>query len=268
MQVFLNECELTVPAGTTLKQLSSQQKSDADLIILNGFPCYADPPLNEADRIVLIKRGEIPAQEELEALMMARHTPGVHDKVRNSSVGIAGVGGLGSAIALALARLGVGRLIIVDFDLVEPSNLNRQQYFVDQIGQPKVEALRANLQRTNPLVRVEAIHDRVTPDNIKPLFGSVDVLAEAFDAADQKSMLVSGFLSRCPGIPLVAASGVAGYGPANEIVTEKVTKQLYIVGDGRSAAQPGQGLMSPRVGIAAGHQANAILRLLLGEEPV
>ncbi|PLX91120.1 MAG: thiamine biosynthesis protein ThiF [Desulfuromonas sp.] len=267
MQVFLNEREITVPTGTTLKQLSSQQKADADLIILNGFPSNADPPLNESDRIVLIKRGEIPAPEELEALMMSRHTPGVHEKVRNSSVGIAGAGGLGSSIALALARIGVGRLIVVDFDLVEPSNLNRQQYFIDQIGQPKVEALRDNLLRTNPLVKVQAIHDRVTAGNIKHLFGTVDVLAEAFDAADQKSMLVSGFLSQCPGMPLVAASGIAGFGPANEIRTEKVTKQLYIVGDGCSAAQPGQGLMAPRVGIAAGHQANAILRLLLGKEP-
>lgn len=267
MQIFLNEREMSLAPGTTLFQLRQREKPDADLMIINGFPRQDDTPLSAGDKVVLIRRGEQPSADELEALMMSRHTPGVHEKIRKSVVGIAGAGGLGSNIAVALTRIGVGRLIIVDFDLVEPSNLNRQQYFIDQIGQPKVEALRDILKRINPLVEVQAIVERVTPDNIAELFDSIDVLAEAFDAADQKTMLISGFLSSFPDTPLVAASGLAGYGPSNTIITEQVARHLYIVGDGCSAAQPGQGLMAPRVGIAAHHQANAVLRLLLGEEP-
>lgn len=267
MQIFLNEQETSIDPDTTLYQLRQQKKPDADILIINGFPSKNDTTLSAGDKVVLIRRGEQPSADELEALMMSRHTPGVHETIRKSVVGIAGAGGLGSNIAVALTRIGVGRLIIVDFDLVEPSNLNRQQYFIDQIGQPKVVALRDILQRINPLVEVQAIVEKITPDNITGLFDKVDVLAEAFDAADQKTMLISGFLSRVPDTPLVAASGLAGFGPSNTIITEQVARHLYIVGDGCSAAQPGQGLMAPRVGIAAHHQANAILRLLLGEDP-
>jgi len=267
MQIFLNEQKTSISPNTTLYDLKQQKKPDADILIVNGFSCKSDTILSDGDKVVLIRRGEQPSANELETLMMSRHTPGVHEKIRKSVVGIAGAGGLGSNIAIALARIGVGRLIIVDFDLVEPSNLNRQQYFIDQIGQPKVEALRDTLQRINPLVEVQAIIKTVTSNNITELFEDVDVLAEAFDAADQKTMIISGFLCKVPDTPLVAASGLAGFGPSNTIVTEHVARHLYVVGDGCSAAQPGQGLMAPRVGIAAYHQANAILRLLLGENP-
>ncbi len=158
-------------------------------------------------------------------------------------------------------------MIIADFDVVEPSNLNRQQYFVDQIGLPKVEALRQNLARVNPYVQVTSFNDRLTPDNVPTLFAGVDVMVEAFDAPDQKAMLAESFLAHVPGVPLVAASGLAGYGPANTVCTRRAATHLYVVGDGHSAARPGEGLMAPRVGVAAHHQANAVLRLLLGEEP-
>jgi sulfur carrier protein ThiS adenylyltransferase len=216
---------------------------------------------------VLIRRGEQPTAEDLQRLMMARHTPGVHEKIKNSCVGIAGVGGLGSNIAIALARVGVGKLILVDFDLVEPSNLNRQQYFIDQIGLPKVEAMKENLLRINPGVEIETYHQRVTAENLIGLFASVDILVEAFDAAEQKALLTSNFLCKVAGKPLVAASGMAGFEPSNSIQTQKISERLYLCGDGLTAAEPGRGLMAPRVGIAAHHQANAVLRLLLGEEP-
>ncbi len=267
MQIFVNEQSCQVTAGTGLHALRDQQKPDADVLIVNGYPAAKDQELVEGHRVVLIRRGEQPTVEELEALMTARHTPGVHAKIKNSCVGIAGAGGLGSNIAIALARVGVGRLIIVDFDLVEPSNLNRQQYFIDQIGLPKVTALEENLRRINPGVRVEAHQKRVTPENIQELFGEVDVLVEAFDAADQKTMLISHFLRGGTKTPLVAGSGMAGYEPSNTILTQKVTDNLYVCGDGCTAAQPGRGLMAPRVGVAAHHQANAVLRLLLGENP-
>jgi sulfur carrier protein ThiS adenylyltransferase len=267
MKIEINEHPTEIPDGTSLHQLQRQIKPDADLVILNGYPLNGEAPLAEGDRVVFIRRGEKPAAAELEALMAARHTPGVHAKIKRATVGIAGCGGLGSAVAIALARLGVGHLIIADFDVVEPSNLNRQQYFVDQIGLPKVEALRENLSRINPYVRITSHLERLTPENIPGRFAGVDVMVEAFDGADQKAMLAQTFLSRIPGKPLVMGSGMAGFGPSNTVITERAATNLYLIGDGETAARPGEGLMAPRVGIAAHHQANAVLRLLLGETP-
>jgi sulfur carrier protein ThiS adenylyltransferase len=162
--------------------------------------------------------------------------------------------------------VGVGRLVIADFDVVEPSNLNRQQYFIDQIGLPKVEALAANLQRTNPYVAVETHPTLLTPSNIPVTFAGCTIVVEAFDRADMKAMLVDTVLTQMQGVTVVAASGLAGYGPNNAITTRKITSRLYLSGDGISEAQPGQGLMAPRVAIAAGHQANLVVRLILGED--
>ena len=146
--------------------------------------------------------------------------------------------------------------------MVEPSNLNRQQYFIDQLGQPKAAALEANLRRINPYVQYETHCVRITPDNIDELFGEVDVLVEAFDRADQKAMLLQSFR----GAPIVAASGLAGQGPGETIGVRKIGRDIYVVGDLETGAAPGCGLMAPRVGIAAHMQANLVLRLLLGEE--
>ncbi len=267
MKILLNEQPLEISPGTRLRQLRDQRQPKADVLIRNGYAETGDPLLAEGDSIVFIQRGQIPSAKELEAQLTARHSPGVHQRLKQATVGIAGLGGLGSPIAVALARSGVGRLILADFDVVEPSNLNRQQYFIDQLGLPKAEALKDTLARINPYVTIEAHVLRLAPANIPSLFGAVDVLVEAFDAAEQKAMLVETFLSQCPGKPLVAGSGMAGFGPANSIVTRQVASNLYLVGDGETAAAPGTGLMAPRVGVAAHHQANAVLRLLLGETP-
>jgi sulfur carrier protein ThiS adenylyltransferase len=267
MQILLNEQPLEITPDTRLHQLRDRMQPQADVLIRNGHAETGDPLLAEGDRIVFIQRGQIPSAKELEAQLTARHSPGVHQRLKQATVGIAGLGGLGSPAAVALARSGIGRLILIDFDVVEPSNLNRQQYFVDQLGLPKAVALKETLSRINPYVAIEAHALRLTPANISSLFGEVDVLVEAFDRADQKAMLVETFLSQCPGKPLVASSGLAGFGPSNSIVTRRVAGNLYLVGDGETAAAPGTGLMAPRVGIAAHHQANAVLRLLLGEDP-
>jgi sulfur carrier protein ThiS adenylyltransferase len=186
----------------------------------------------------------------------------VHAKLKAATVGIAGLGGLGSAIAVALARVGVGKLIVADFDVVEPSNLNRQQYFVDQIGMLKTEAIVSNLRKINPYVQVEAHAVKLTPDNILPMFGTVDVMIEAFDRADQKAMLLQAFTPQKPDVPFIGASGMAGFGPEETIGVKKMGRNIYIVGDLETAAQPGCGLMAPRVGIVASMQANLALRLI------
>lgn len=250
----------------TLGAVADLYKSGADVLILNGFPAPSDTILNDGDELFLIRRGEIPTAEELEGVMASRHTPGVHARLKQGVVGIAGAGGLGSAVAVALARVGVGRLIIADFDVVEPSNLNRQQYFIDQIGQYKVDALASNLRRINPYVTVETHRVQLGPENIPAVFSACRIVVEAFDRADMKAMLVNRVLESMPLCTVVAASGVAGYGPNNSIATRRVSRRLYLTGDSVSEAQPGNGLMAPRVGIAAHHQANQVIRIILGEE--
>ena len=267
MQITVNEQQHSFTEELSTGAIRDLIKPDADLLIVNGFPAATETLLKDGDQVVLIRRGEVPAAEELDTLLMARHTPGVHMMVKDSTIGIAGVGGLGSTVAIALARTGVGHLIIADFDVVEPSNLNRQQFFVDQIGLPKVYALRDTLARINPHVRVIACHLRLTPENIGDVFGHAQILVEAFDLAEQKVMLIETFAARFPDRPLVTGSGMAGFGSANTVLTHQVANNLYLCGDGSTAAAPGTGLMAPRVGVAAHHQANAVLRLLLGENP-
>jgi sulfur carrier protein ThiS adenylyltransferase len=266
MRVKVNEDDRQVPEGLTVGGLCSLAKPDADVLICNGFPCSPDRTLREGDEVVLIRRGERPGPEELETLLVARHTPGVHRRLKAAQVGVAGLGGLGSQVAVALARTGVGTLVLADFDVVEPSNLNRQQYFLDQLGEPKTEALTATLRRINPYVRFEQHQVRLDSKNIPQIFGPCQVLVEAFDRADQKAMLVETCLEKLPQTWVVAASGLAGYGPSDTIRTHRIAPRLFVVGDLESEAQPGMGLMAPRVGVAAHAQANAAVRILLGEE--
>lgn len=266
MQIRLNEKMIEIEAGATLAAVAARHKPGADVLILNGFPAPPETELRDGDAVFLIKRGELPDAEELEYLLSSRHTPGVHARLKGAVVGIAGVGGLGSAVAVALARVGIGRLVVADFDVVEPSNLNRQQYFVDQIGQYKVDALVDNLRRINPYVVVDSHRVVLGPDNLPGIFAPCSIVVEAFDRADMKAMLVDTVLERMPGVTVVAASGMAGYGSNNAIVTRRVSDRLYLVGDSVSEARPGNGLMAPRVGIAASHQANQVVRIILGEE--
>jgi sulfur carrier protein ThiS adenylyltransferase len=266
LRVKVNEREITVPADTTLFVLKDQFKPQADRIIYNGFPVDSDRALHDGDEIVLIRKGEAPAPQEFECLMMSRHTPGVHHKIKKAVVGIAGLGGLGSVVAIALARIGVGTLILVDYDVVEPSNLNRQQYYFHQVGMSKVEALSENLSKINPYVTLRTHPEKLDPANMERIFREAEVVVEAFDRADQKAMLINVISEKMPDKYIVAASGVAGYGDNNDIQTVRFSSKIFIVGDQRTAARPGVGLMAPRVGIAAHHQANLVLRILLGEE--
>lgn len=266
LRVKVNERAVSLTPPFTLFQLRDRFKPGADLVIFNGFPMESDQPLKQGDEVVLIKRGEPPSPEEFESLMMARHAPGIHQKIKDSVVGIAGLGGLGSMVAIALARIGVGTLILVDFDVVEPSNLNRQQYFIHQIGMTKVKAMTENISRINPYVRIVCFHEKLDRNSVGRIFKDVQVIVEAFDRAEEKAMLINTISEKMPDKYIVAASGVAGYGDNNEIKTIRFSSKIFIIGDQKTPAQPGVGLMAPRVGIAAHHQANLVLRILLGEE--
>lgn len=262
--IRINEKDYPFADGQRLSDLAAALKPDADIFIINGFPCDPEAEVHDGDSCWLIKRGEVPAPEEMDHLLYARHSPGVQEKIKSARVGIMGLGGLGSVVAVALARIGVGELLLADYDVVEPSNLNRQQYFIDQIGLPKAEAMQANLARINPYVRVLAHNVELTDTNIPEIFAGVQVLVECFDAARMKAVGLRTVLTAMPGVGYVTASGLAGYEDNNLIRTRKLHPNVYLVGDEETAAAPGQGLMAPRVGIAASHQANQVLRILLG----
>lgn len=197
-----------------------------------------------------------------EQAFFARHDPSVLAVLRAATVGIAGAGGLGSNAAVALARAGVGRLIIVDFDRVEITNLNRQQYFLSQVGRIKVFALKENLERINPFGMYIVHKRRVTRSNAASLFGEADLLIEAFDRAVEKQMLIETWLERFPGRPIIAASGLSGYG-GNPKVRQRKAGNLYLCGDETSEPRPGVSPMAPRVALVAAMQANLAVELLM-----
>ena len=266
MRIKVNEQYSEVFEGISCFKLREGIKPEADIIILNGFPIKEDKLLKDGDSISFIKRGEIPKKEELEALLVARHTPKVYEIVKNISIGIAGAGGLGSNIALSLARLGVINIKVVDFDIVEPSNLNRQQYYIKDIGDYKVTALKRTLEEVNPFIEVIPIIKKLSKENIKETFNDVDIIFEAFDNPECKAELSNIVLTEMRDKVLIASSGMASYYPSNEIITRKINNKFYICGDGVNEAKEGSGLMAPMVAICANHMANCALRIILGEE--
>ncbi len=263
LRLTWNGAPLSLPEGSRLQQTVRKYMPRASVVILNGFQTGDDILLHDGDSITAIEKGVMPPQDVLEHMMAARHTPQVHRRVKQACVGIAGLGGLGSNIAAMLARTGVGHLILADFDTVEPSNLNRQNYFVSHLGMNKTDATAQLLHEINPFIKVETHTVRVDESNAVALFGGCDVVCEAFDNPDCKAELVSALLHETDSVRVVAGSGMAGYGSCNDIVTRRRMSRLYLCGDGETAAANGVGLMAPRVTVCAGHQANMTLRLLL-----
>lgn len=206
-----------------------------------------------------------PTKEEVYEELCKRHTRGVQDKISKAKVAVVGLGGLGSTIAVALARVWVGHLHIIDFDLVDLSNLNRQQYRMMDLGRYKTEALREQLLLINPYLDIQIDTVKVTEDKVKELFQEDDIICEAFDGPEAKAMLVNSFFEHYPHKRLVSGSGMAGYGSSNDILTRKITKNFYLCGDGKTGIEQANGLMAPRVGICAAHEANMVIRLILGE---
>lgn len=232
--------------------------------IVEGFQTDENLSLKDGMTINWIQKGKMPDREEMESMLCARHTPHVYEKAKKARVAIAGLGGLGSNIAIMLARTGIGHLHLIDFDIVEPSNLNRQQYMVEHLGMYKTEALKDELQRMNPYIEVQIDTVRITEGNCRDLFKDDDIICEAFDKPDVKAMLTEQILCYYPEKTLICGSGMAGYGSSNTIKTRKINDHFYICGDGVSGAMPGRGLMAPRVTICAAHEANMVLRCVLG----
>ena len=197
--------------------------------------------------------------------LLKRNVKGISEKLKKAKVCILGLGGLGSNVAILLARSGIGYLKLVDFDIVEASNLNRQQYRISHIGMKKTEAIRTIIKEVNPFVEVEILNKKVDRENILSIVGDVEIVVEAFDVAETKAMAIEELLINGNKM-LVSASGMAGIGSANEIITRKVRDNFYLIGDNYSDYEEYSGIISTRVMICAAHQANIALRLILGEE--
>ena len=197
----------------------------------------------------------IPTKEEWNKALVERHGKELHRAFSSAVVAICGLGGLGSNIAISLARAGVGQLILCDYDRVDITNLHRQQYKADQIGMYKTVVLAENLKEIAPYVSVEIHTERITEDNALTLLRSADIICEAFDDAECKAMLTNTVLSELPDKYLVAASGMAGMGTTNSIKTRRITSKFYLCGDETSEVSDGIGLVAPRVALCAAHSA-------------
>ena len=210
----------------------------------------------------------IPTKNEWMDALIARHGLDLHERFSSATVAICGLGGLGSNIAIALARAGIGKLILIDFDRVDITNLHRQQYKANQIGLYKADALAENLAEIAPYTDITAVTAKITEENFADLLKDADVVCEAFDNAQTKAMLVNGVLEQLPDCYLVAASGMAGMDTPNAIRTRKVMGRFYLCGDETNDVADTIGLVAPRVMLCAAHQAHTVLRILAGEYAV
>ena len=281
IEIVLNGAKFKVPVKSLgeLKELALGDKESeiykflekfnatkADIFIVDGFAIKEDSELKDGSNVVFIRRGVMPEREVLRAMIASRNSPELNLALSKAVIGVAGLGGLGSNIALSLARVGVKKLVLADFDVVEPSNLNRQQYFVRHIGLKKTQALKELINDVNPFVEVETHDIFLDEKNVTSVFGECEILCEAFDNVAGKAMILNEAGASLKDKKIIGASGMAGYFSSNLIKTIKFAKNVYLCGDLTNEAKIGQGLMAPRVAVCANHEANLAIRLLMGLE--
>ena len=281
IEIVLNGAKFKVPVKSLseLKELALGDKeseiykflekfnaTEPDIFIVDGFAIKEDSELKDGSNVVFIRRGVMPEREVLRAMIASRNSPELNLALSKAVIGVAGLGGLGSNIALSLARVGVKKLVLADFDVVEPSNLNRQQYFVRHIGLKKTQALKELINDVNPFVEVETHDIFLDEKNVASVFGECEILCEAFDNVAGKTMILNEAGASLKDKKIIGASGMAGYFSSNLIKTIKFAKNVYLCGDLTNEAKIGQGLMAPRVAVCANHEANLAIRLLMGLE--
>ena len=281
IEIVLNGAKFKVPVKSLseLKELALGDKeseiykflekfnaTEPDIFIVDGFAIKEDSELKDGSNVVFIRRGVMPEREVLRAMIASRNSPELNLALSKAVIGVAGLGGLGSNIALSLARVGVKKLVLADFDVVEPSNLNRQQYFVRHIGLKKTQALKELINDVNPFVEVETHDIFLDEKNVASVFGECGILCEAFDNVAGKAMILNEAGASLKDKKIIGASGMAGYFSSNLIKTIKFAKNVYLCGDLTNEAKIGQGLMAPRVAVCANHEANLAIRLLMGLE--
>ena len=281
IETILNGAKFNVPVKSLseLKELALGDKNsqiykflekfnatEPDIFIVDGFAIKDDINLDNGSNVVFIRRGAMPEREILRSMIASRNSPELNLALSKAVIGVAGLGGLGSNIALSLARVGVKKLVLADFDVVEPSNLNRQQYFVRHIGMKKTQALKELINDINPFVEVETHDIFLDEKNVASVFGECEILCEAFDNVAGKAMILNEAGASLKEKKIIGASGMAGHFSSNLIKTIKFAKNVYLCGDLTNEAKIGQGLMAPRVAICANHEANLAIRLLMGLE--
>ena len=281
IEIVLNGAKFKVPVKSLseLKELALGDKeseiykflekfnaTEPDIFIVDGFAIKEDSELKDGSNVVFIRRGVMPEREVLRAMIASRNSPELNLALSKAVIGVAGLGGLGSNITLSLARVGVKKLVLADFDVVEPSNLNRQQYFVRHIGLKKTQALKELINDVNPFVEVETHDIFLDEKNVASVFGECEILCEAFDNVAGKAMILNEAGASLKDKKIIGASGMAGHFSSNLIKTIKFAKNVYLCGDLTNEAKIGQGLMAPRVAICANHEANLAIRLLMGLE--
>ncbi len=207
----------------------------------------------------------LPTKEEFYEALVERHGRENQEKFSKATVAICGLGGLGSNIAICLARAGVGKLILIDYDKVDVTNLHRQQYKANQVGMLKTYAMMENLMEINPYLQAEAYSVILNENNLQDILKEADIVCEAFDDARYKAMLVNEVLEKFGEKYILSSSGMAGFGSANLITTKKLSGRFYLCGDGVSNVEDGIGLVASRVMVCAAQEAHMVLRILMGE---
>lgn len=263
MKLFVNGNEIFIEKQINLLELSNKLNIEADVFIVNSFPNDKSYMVKDYDNISLIKKGIMPKEEHLEHLLNCRQGKNITEILKNSKAVICGCGGLGSHVAVSLARSGVGNIKLIDYDIVEPSNINRQYYFIKQIGEYKTYALKNTLAEINPYIHITTKNIFLDKDNIINEVAGYQVIVECFDNVKSKIMLMESAALFKPDVFVVAASGVAGYFDTDLLKIKKLGKNIIIVGDFENEADENTPLMAPRVTAAASIQANEVLKYLL-----
>ncbi len=263
MKLFVNGVETSIDKPLNLLQLSKLLNMEADIFIVNSFPNDTSYTVKENDNISFIKKGTLPKREHLEYLLNCRQGITITNVLKNSKVVICGCGGLGSNVAVSLARSGIGYIKLIDFDVVEPSNINRQCYFINQIGEYKTNALKNIITEINPYINVDVSNILLDESNIIDEVGGFQVILECFDNVKSKLMLIEKCTAMLSNSFIIGASGVAGYFDTDIIKIKKLGVNALIVGDFENEAGENIPLMAPRVAVAAAIQANETLKYLL-----
>lgn len=267
MKIWINEQGVELAQPVSFLNVAKEQGYDSCAVkLLNGYAVDDDVLLAEGDRLFFLDGSSLPDKATYAALWSARYGKVNFERLQQARVLICGVGGLGSHIAISLARLGIGELCLIDKDCVDMTNLGRQAYDVSDLGRPKAEAMKEHIMRLTPLVQVKAIVDTIDNTNIDRYVKDYPYVVEAFDRADNKAFLTEHILTNYPKKLLFGASGMSGSDEPNTITTKKLFSNYYQSGDGISEA--GLGLLAPRVMLCAAHQANMLMNIILTEERI
>lgn len=264
IKIILNGTSITTVASD-YATLRAERNITADTLIINGHHRQWQTAVANGDEVLMLRSAEPPSPALWRAIYNARYGKDMMKRLQAGRVAICGLGGLGSLVAIELARLGVGRLLLIDGDSVEPTNLARQHYTLNQIGQTKTQALATTLTDLTPLTQVETATTWLDENNTASLLANWPLICECLDQPESKALVTQIILSTLPNATLVGTSGMAGYATGNTIISQQLLPHFYMVGDGKSEGESGIGLMAPRVGLCASAQATLVMRLLLGE---